>query len=201
MKFHKYPIAEIIKKNIDQLGFTKPTDIQYKAIPQILSGKDVLAIAQTGTGKTAAFVIPILHQLYSQQRSIKTNLIRCVVMVPTRELAKQILEVFEQIGRKTGIQSLAILGGVEQDAQIDQLKAGIDILIATPGRLFDLQHQGYVNLQQLRILVLDEADLMLEKGFIKDIRDLLRFIPRNRQTLFFSATIDEKIKKTGLFNC
>ncbi len=195
MKFSDYRINEDIKFNLEQLGFKKPTDIQYKSIPAILRGEDVLAIAQTGTGKTAAFAIPIIHKIHSDKSSKRTDFIKCIVMVPTHELALQVNEVFEKIAEKTRVKTLCIFGGVEQDAQIKSLYKGIDIVIATPGRMFDLQHQGALDLSKIEILVLDEADHMLDLGFIKDIRDMQRFLPKNRQTLFFSATINEHIKK------
>ncbi|MCB8995370.1 MAG: DEAD/DEAH box helicase [Bacteroidales bacterium] len=194
MKFDEYPIAPEIKRNLESLGFKKPTDIQFRAIPAILKGEDVLAIAQTGTGKTAAFAIPAINMLHEQKRSKTPDGIRCVVMVPTHELAIQINEVFQQLSRYTRVNSFAVFGGVEQDPQIQKLENGIDILIATPGRLFDLVSQGHIKLARVEILILDEADHMLDLGFIKDIRDLIKFLPRKRQTLFFSATINEKIK-------
>jgi len=195
MKFEEYPISEGIKKSISKQGFKKPTDIQYKAIPNILRGEDVLAIAQTGTGKTAAFVIPILHLLHVKKIIRKSAGIKCLVMAPTHELALQIHEVFVSLAKHTKVSSFCIHGGVDQDPQKEKLADGVDILIATPGRLFDLVSQGDVKLDGLEILVLDEADHMLDLGFIKDIQDLMRHIPSRRQTLFFSATITEKIKK------
>jgi ATP-dependent RNA helicase RhlE len=195
MKFSEYHINEDIKYNLEQLGFKKPTDIQFKSIPPILRGEDVLAIAQTGTGKTAAFAIPIIHLIHQRKTSKRTDFIQCIVMVPTHELALQIQEVFNQIANKTRVKTMCIFGGVEQEAQIETLYKGVDIVIATPGRMFDLQHQGALDLSKIDILVLDEADHMLDLGFIKDIQDMQRFLPKKRQTLFFSATINEKIKK------
>lgn len=195
MKFEEYPISDGIKKSISKQGFKKPTDIQYKAIPNILRGEDVLAIAQTGTGKTAAFVIPILHLLHVKKIIRKSAGIKCLVMAPTHELALQIHEVFVSLAKHTKVSSFCIHGGVDQDPQKEKLADGVDVLIATPGRLFDLVSQGDVKLNGLEILVLDEADHMLDLGFIKDIQDLMRHIPSRRQTLFFSATITEKIKK------
>lgn len=194
MKFEDYRIAPEIKKNLAEAGFKRPTDIQFKAIPPILKGEDVLAIAQTGTGKTAAFAIPVLHLLHDRKTSARPDGIKCVVMAPTRELALQITEVFEKIGRYTRVKTFCVFGGVEQGPQIARLEKGIDILVTTPGRMFDLASQGYIRLDTVEILVLDEADHMLDLGFIKDIRDLVRKLPRKRQTLFFSATIDERIK-------
>jgi ATP-dependent RNA helicase RhlE len=195
MKFEDYRISDEIKKSLDKLGFRKPTDIQFKAIPPIMKGEDVLAIAQTGTGKTAAFAIPILDRLQYAINRRRSDGIKCVVMVPTRELAVQITEVFEEIGRHTRVKTFCVFGGVEQGPQIAKLEAGIDILIATPGRLFDLVSQGYIRLERVEVLVLDEADHMLDLGFIHDIRQLITKLPRKRQTLFFSATINEKIKE------
>jgi len=194
MKFEDYRIAEGIKTSISKLGFKKPTDIQYKAIPPILKGEDVLAIAQTGTGKTAAFAIPILHVLQERKITGRPDGVKCLVMAPTHELALQIDSVFKILGKHTRITSFCIHGGVEQDPQIEQLNEGVDVLIATPGRMFDLVSQGALLLKRVEILVLDEADHMLDLGFIKDINDLMRHLPRKRQTLFFSATINEKIK-------
>lgn len=194
MKFEKYFIADEIKQNLAKLGFVRPTDIQFKCIPNILKGEDLLAIAQTGTGKTAAFVIPILHLLHVGQQQKREDGIRCIVLVPTRELAHQIGEVFLKLGKNTRVNTMALHGGVEQDPQIAKLEKGIDVLIATPGRLFDLVSQGYIRLNRVQLLVLDEADHMLNLGFIQDIRQLIRMLPRKRQTLFFSATIDQEIK-------
>lgn len=195
MRFDDYHIAPEIKRNLRELGFKRPTDIQFKSIPPILKGEDVLAIAQTGTGKTAAFVIPVLHLLHARKKSTRPDGIKCVVMVPTRELAIQITEVFQSIGQHTRVKTFCVFGGVEQGPQIARLEQGIDVLVATPGRMFDLASQGYIKLERVEILVLDEADHMLALGFIKDIRDLIKFLPRSRQTLFFSATINEEIKK------
>jgi ATP-dependent RNA helicase RhlE len=195
MKFEEYSIADGIKTSISKLGFKKPTDIQFKSIPPILRGEDVLAIAQTGTGKTAAFAIPVLNILQDRKIKGRPDGVKCLVMVPTHELALQTENVFRVLGKHTRIKSFAIHGGVEQDPQIAQLNKGVDVLIATPGRMFDLVSQGALQLQRVEILVLDEADHMLDLGFIKDIRDLMQHLPRKRQTLFFSATIDEKIKK------
>ncbi len=194
MKFDDYRISPKIKAELKKLGFNKPTDIQFKAIQPILNGEDVLAIAQTGTGKTAAFVIPILEQLDSKLRKKKVEGISCLVLVPTRELAIQILDVFKTIGKDLNVVCSSIHGGVEQDPQIKQLNKGVDILVATPGRMFDLVSQGHLDMKKLEFLVLDEADHMLDLGFIKDIQDLLKHIPKKRQTLFFSATITKKIK-------
>ncbi len=195
MKFEDYRIAPEIKRSLANLAFKRPTDIQYKAIPPILKGEDVLAIAQTGTGKTAAFAIPILQLINQQIKQGSVTGIQCVVLVPTRELAIQITEVFNDIARYTKVITLSVHGGVDQDPQIQELKQGIDILVATPGRMFDLVSQQHIKLNKVKTIILDEADHMLDLGFIKDIHDLIKFIPRKHQTLFFSATIDAKIKK------
>jgi ATP-dependent RNA helicase RhlE len=194
MKFDDYRISPDIKRNLETLGFRRPTDIQYKAITPILKGDDVLAIAQTGTGKTAAFAIPIIDMVHQQKSSSRSEFLCCLVMVPTRELALQITEVFQTIGKHTLVKTACVFGGVDQEPQISRLKSGIDILVATPGRMFDLVSQGHILLDKIQILVLDEADHMLALGFIKDIRQLIHFLPKYRQTLFFSATINPEIK-------
>lgn len=192
MKFEEYNISPEIKKSIAELGFRRPTDIQFKAIGPILKGEDVMAVAQTGTGKTAAFAIPILHLL--QQRKNKGTYIKCLVLLPTRELAVQITEVFKAISKYTDLKIVCLMGGVGQDDQIFELTVGADVVIATPGRMFDLQSQGYIELDRVEMLVLDEADKMLDKGFNKDIHDIIKRIPRVHQTLFFSATLNRQIK-------
>jgi ATP-dependent RNA helicase RhlE len=194
MKFEKYSISEKIKRSLVELGFNKPTDIQFKAIPSILKGEDVLAIAQTGTGKTAAFAIPIIHKLIYRNSNLQRYQVRCLVMVPTRELAIQITKVFNDLAKYTDLIILSAFGGVDNTEQKEELTDGVDILITTPGRMFDLRAQGFINFKDTEILVLDEADHMLALGFIKDIRDVLHYLPRIHQTLFFSATIDEEIK-------
>jgi ATP-dependent RNA helicase RhlE len=191
MKFSEYRIIPEIKQSLEELGFKRPTDIQFKAIPNILNGEDVLAIAQTGTGKTAAFAIPILHLISTHGVG---QGVKAIIMVPTHELAIQITDVFHKLGKYTDVKTLAIYGGVDQDPQIEQLHLGVDIVVATPGRVFDLVNQRHLDLSDIKILVLDEADLMLDLGFYNDIKDLIRFLPRHRQTLFFSATINDKIK-------
>ena len=195
MKFEEYSISFELKKNLEKQGFRRPTDIQFKAIPPILKGEDVLAIAQTGTGKTAAFAIPVIHKIQSVKNTKRTNNIQCLVMVPTHELAQQITGVFTLLAKNTGVKTIGIIGGVDQAPQIAALEKGIDILVATPGRLFDLVSQGHLKIHAIEILILDEADHMLDLGFIRDINDLMRHLPAKRQTLFFSATINPKIKK------
>ena len=192
MRFDKYRIAPELKRAIEEVGFKRPTDIQFKVIPNVLAGEDILAIAQTGTGKTASFAIPVIHLLLSEKKSRQ---LRCLVMVPTHELAQQIAEVFQQLSKYTKLSVFALFGKTDQADQIKALQKGIDILVATPGRMFDLNHQGYINFSQIKYLVLDEADRMLGLGFYKDIADVKKLLPRQHHTLFFSATIDEKIKK------
>lgn len=195
MKFEKYHISETIKKNLALMGFKRATNIQFKSIPSILKGEDVLAIAQTGTGKTAAFAIPLIDMIHREKSSRRSYGIKCIVMVPTRELAMQIGEVFEKLARHTKVKTFALYGGVEQDPQIKKLQDGIDVLITTPGRMFDLISQGYVDLSRISTLVLDEADHMLDLGFIDDITYVKRKLTKKHQTLFFSATINKEIKK------
>ncbi len=197
MKFKDFPVEEKIKSNIERRGWNRPTDIQYKVIFPVLKGEDVLAIAQTGTGKTASFVIPTVHFVAQAGggKKYQKRTPEILVMVPTRELSEQIRDVYVDIAKGLDVKIMTLMGGVEQDAQIEQLKKGVDIVIATPGRMFDLVSQGYLKLENIKTVVLDEADHMLDLGFIKDIRDLNKKLPRNRQTLFFSATIDKDIKK------
>ena len=193
MKFKDYPISQSIKAQLEVMGFNRPTDIQFRAIKHILKGEDVMAVAQTGTGKTAAFVIPMLNHFLVKPRG-KYAGIRGLILVPTRELANQISKVVAEIALQTHLRVLGLYGGVEQENQIKTLNEGIDVLVTTPGRMFDLISQGFVDVSKLEIFVLDEADLMLDLGFNKDIQDLIRKIPKNRQTLFFTATISKKIK-------
>lgn len=195
MRFDDYYISSEIKKNLAKLGFKKPTDIQFKAIPNILNGEDVLAIAQTGTGKTAAFGIPVIDLLHKRKIKGRGTGIKALVMVPTRELAIQINEVLTQLSRHTRVKTFCTYGGVDQDPQIAKLQKGVDILVSTPGRMFDLVAQGHCDLHQVEILILDEADQMLDLGFIDDIHAVSRKLPPRRQTLFFSATINPVIKK------
>lgn len=198
MKFDDYSISNELKKNIAELGFKRPTDIQFKSIPPILKGEDVLAIAQTGTGKTAAFAIPIISILQEMKHSVRYEEgVKCIVMEPTRELALQVSEVFRKMAVGTKVETLCLFGGVEQAPQIEKLVKGVDILIATPGRMFDLIYQKHLKITGVEILVLDEADHMLDLGFIKDIQDVKKFLPKFHQTLFFSATINEQIKKVA----
>lgn len=195
LKFDKFHLSADLLRNLNDNGFFRTTDIQFKAIPSILKGEDVLAIAQTGTGKTAAFAIPVIDGIHSRKNSKRALGIKCLVMVPTRELAQQIGEVFNSLAKHTKVRPFAVYGGIEQDAQIKKLQDGIDILIATPGRMFDLIRQGFLNLDSVEILVLDEADRMLDLGFIDDVKSVKRNLTRRHQTLFFSATINPEIKK------
>lgn len=196
MKFEDLRILQKqVQANIRDMGFSRATDIQFKAIPHILQGEDVMAIAQTGTGKTAAFAIPVVSNLLGSRRRPDYSGARCVVMEPTHELAAQVAGVIKAVARGTGVSVVAVYGGVGQDNQIALLKGAADIVVATPGRLFDLAAQGYLITSQAEILVVDEADHMLALGFYDDISQLVRRLPRRRQTLFFSATIDPKIKE------
>lgn len=195
MKFSDYNISSNIKDNLKQLGFIRPTDIQFKAIPPVLRGEDVLAVAQTGTGKTAAFAIPVIDKIHQYKTSKRSTGIKCIVMVPTRELALQIGGVFTSLSRHTKVVTYTVHGGIEQDMQIKKIQDGIDILIATPGRMFDLINQKVIRLEKVSTLILDEADQMLDLGFIEDIKYVKKMLTSKHQTLFFSATINPEIKK------
>ena len=196
MLFEELSLSKSIQRAVYEEGYTVATPIQEKSIPIILSGKDLVGCAQTGTGKTAAFAIPIIHNLHRMVGSSKkTKEIRCLVVTPTRELAVQIGESFDTYGKYTNLRQLTIFGGVSQVSQVDQLKKGIDILIATPGRLLDLNKQGFIDFDNLHYLVLDESDLMLDMGFINDVRKIVKLIPSNRQTLLFSATMPMAIRE------
>ena len=196
MLFEDLSLSKSIQRAVFEEGYTNPTPIQEKSIPIILSGKDLVGCAQTGTGKTAAFAIPIIHHLHRiVGSSKKTKQIRCLVVTPTRELAVQIGESFDTYGKYTNLRQLTIFGGVSQVPQVDQLKKGADILIATPGRLLDLHKQNFISLDHLHHLVLDEADLMLDMGFINDVKKIIKLTPENRQTLLFSATMPLPIRE------
>ncbi len=196
MLFEDLSLSKSIQRAVFEEGYTSPTPIQEKAIPFILAGKDLVGCAQTGTGKTAAFAIPIIHNLHRMiGSSKKTKEIRCLVVTPTRELAVQIGESFDTYGKYTNIRQLTIFGGVSQVPQVEQLKKGVDILIATPGRLLDLHKQGFIDFDSLHYLVLDESDLMLDMGFINDVRKIVKLVPNNRQTLLFSATMPMAIRE------
>lgn len=193
MNFSDLNIAEPILRAVAEFGYTSMTPIQQNAIPPILSGNDLIGCAQTGTGKTAAFAIPIL-QILQKQASGRRG-IRTLVLTPTRELAIQIGDNFEVYGKYLPLSYTVIFGGVSQTKQVEHLRKGVDILVATPGRLLDLAQQGHLSLSQLEILVLDEADRMLDMGFVHDVKKILARIPAQRQTLFFSATMPPAIRK------
>jgi ATP-dependent RNA helicase RhlE len=193
MQFQSLNIIDPILRSLKEEGYITPTPIQAQAIPIVLEGKDLIGCAQTGTGKTAAFAIPVL-QLLSTNKSIdKRKKIRSLIVTPTRELAIQIDESFKAYGRHTSLYSTVIFGGVNQSSQTMALRRGVDILIATPGRLLDLMHQGFVSLKDVEIFVLDEADRMLDMGFIHDVKKILAALPQKRQSLFFSATMAPEI--------
>lgn len=192
MTFKELNIAEPILKALQAKHYETPTPIQEQAIPAALTGRDILGIAQTGTGKTAAFAIPIIQQLLSAADKDRRQP-KALVLTPTRELAIQIEECVEDYAKNTRLRSCVIFGGVKQGAQVAQLQRGVDILIATPGRLLDLIGQHIISLEQIRHFVLDEADRMLDMGFIHDIKRIIPLLPKRRQTLFFSATMPESI--------
>jgi len=194
LTFQELNLAEHILNALKAEGYTIPTPIQEQAIPVILQGKDVFGCAQTGTGKTAAFAIPIIQILYPKIKNNKGfKYIKALVLTPTRELATQIDESFASYSKHTGLKHDVVFGGVSQFPQVASLKNGTDVLIATPGRLLDLMNQGYVNLEDLQFFVLDEADRMLDMGFIHDIKKIIKHLPKERQTLFFSATLPPQI--------
>ncbi len=195
MIFNQLNISEPILKAVEQEGYTTPTPIQAQSIPIILKGTDLLGCAQTGTGKTAAFAIPILQLLGKSNTNRNRRKIRSLVLTPTRELAIQIDESFKAYGRHTGLTCTVIFGGVNQNPQVTVLQRGVDILVATPGRLLDLIGQGFISLNEIEIFVLDEADRMLDMGFIHDVKKLLQLLPKKRQSLFFSATMPPEIVK------
>ena len=197
MRFEDLRLNEPLLRAVRAAGYENTTPIQTEAIPHILAGKDVLGCAQTGTGKTAAFALPILQRLGRGpvRRKGPARRIRTLVLAPTRELAQQIHDSFRTYGQHTKTRQTAIYGGVNQNPQARTLRAGVDILVATPGRLLDLLGQGLVNLGHIEILVLDEADRMLDMGFLPDIRRLLAQLPKSRQTLLFSATMPAPIRK------
>ena len=193
MNFNNFGIIDPIIKAINDIGYSAATQIQKQAIPLILKGQDIIGCAQTGTGKTAAFALPVLQLLSSDTKKYKMP--RALVLVPTRELAIQIDQSVAQYSKYIQINRLAIYGGVSQVAQVERLRKGVDVLVATPGRLMDLINQGHVSLSQIKVLILDEADSMLDMGFVHDIKRILKYIPQKRQTLFFSATMTPEIRK------
>jgi ATP-dependent RNA helicase RhlE len=199
LTFEQLGLIAPLLKALKTEGYTEPTPIQEQSIPVVLDGRDLLGCAQTGTGKTAAFALPILQILHNDSRNNKGyKHIRSLILTPTRELAVQIDESFESYGKHTGLKHDVIFGGVSQHTQTIALRNGTDVLVATPGRLLDLMNQGYVHLDHLEIFVLDEADRMLDMGFINDVKKIIRELPQERQTLFFSATMPKEI--SGLAN-
>jgi ATP-dependent RNA helicase RhlE len=195
MHFESLQIIEPILKSLKEEGYTTPTPIQSQAIPIILKGTDLIGCAQTGTGKTAAFAVPIL-QLLSRNRTFdRKKKIRSLIVTPTRELAIQIEESFKAYGRYTGLTCTVVFGGVNQNPQTNALRNGVDILVATPGRMLDLMNQGFISLKDVEIFVLDEADRMLDMGFIHDVKKIIAALPQKRQSLFFSATMPPAIVK------
>lgn len=195
MSFQSLKIIEPILKSLDEQGYQNPTPIQKQSIPIVLNREDLLGCAQTGTGKTAAFAIPIL-QLLNESKSDNQKLkIRSLILTPTRELAIQISESFNTYGKYLKIKNLVIFGGVSQVPQVNELKKGIDVLIATPGRLLDLFNQGHINFKSIEYFVLDEADRMLDMGFLNDVKKIIHQLPTNKQNLFFSATMPPEIVK------
>ncbi|MDF1484456.1 DEAD/DEAH box helicase, partial [Ramlibacter sp. H39-3-26] len=195
MNFDELQLAPAILKAVSEQGYETPTPIQAQAIPLVLQGHDLLAGAQTGTGKTAAFTLPMLHRLSQAEAIAGPRRVRALVLTPTRELAAQIEESVRTYGKYVGLTSCVIFGGVGMNPQIDRLQRGVDILVATPGRLLDLQQQGHLDLSAVQILVLDEADRMLDMGFIHDVKKILALVPKSRQSLLFSATFSDEIRE------
>ncbi len=193
MLFTDLKLIPPILDALQDQGYTNPTPIQEKAIPPILEGKDLLGTAQTGTGKTAAFAIPILQNL--SEKNTRNNQIKALILTPTRELAIQIEESFNAYGKNLRLRNFVIFGGVKQGAQEHALRRGVDVLVATPGRLLDFISQGIISLKNLEIFVLDEADRMLDMGFVHDVKRIVKLLPPKRQTLFFSATFPDEISK------
>jgi ATP-dependent RNA helicase RhlE len=201
MSFVSLGLSAPILKALEKQGYETPSPIQAQAIPAVLEGKDVMAAAQTGTGKTAGFTLPILELLSKGQRA-QPNQVRALILTPTRELAAQVSESVDTYGQNMGLHSTVVFGGVKINPQMMKLRKGADVLVATPGRLMDLYNQNAVKFKSLEILVLDEADRMLDMGFIRDIRKILSFLPKDRQNLLFSATFSEEIRELarGLLN-
>ena len=196
MLFEDLSLSKSIQKAVHEEGYTHPTPIQEQSIPIVLSGRDLIGCAQTGTGKTAAFAIPIIHQLHRiVGSSKKAKEIRALIVTPTRELAVQIGQNFDTYAKYTNLTQITLFGGVSQVPQVDTLKKGVDVVIATPGRLLDLHKQGFINFDYLHTLVLDEADQMLDMGFINDVKKIVKLTPKNRQTLLFSATMPIAIRE------
>lgn len=200
MLFKDLDIIEPIQRALEEEGYKSPTPIQEKSIPHLLEGRDLLGCAQTGTGKTASFAIPILQNIYNEGKSKKN--IKAIILAPTRELAIQIGENFKTYSKHTNIKSLVIFGGVSQNPQTEALKKGVDVLIATPGRMIDLYNQKFINLDNVKYFVLDEADSMLDMGMIHDVKRIIKYLPKVRQNIFFSATMPKEISKLAdsIFN-
>jgi ATP-dependent RNA helicase RhlE len=194
MSFDKLGLSETLLRAVNEQGYKTPSPVQAQAIPLVLSGRDLMAAAQTGTGKTAAFTLPILQRLASGQKP-RSNHVRALVLTPTRELAAQVQASTADYGRHDRLSSAVVFGGVKINPQITKLRRGVDVLVATPGRLLDLHGQGAVSFDDLEILVLDEADRMLDMGFINDIRRIVKLLPERRQTLMFSATFSKEIRE------
>jgi ATP-dependent RNA helicase RhlE len=195
MSFKSLAVIDPILQALEDEGYTHPTPIQSQAIPIVLQKKDLLACAQTGTGKTAAFAIPILQLLAAKQKDPKRRKVKCLVLTPTRELAIQIGESFAAYGKHVDLLHTVIFGGVGQNPQVNAIRNGVDILVATPGRLLDIIQQGFLSLHNVELFVLDEADRMLDMGFIHDVKRLLTLLPEQKQSLFFSATMPNEIVK------
>ena len=195
MLFSNLNLVQPLLEALDQKKYTQPTPIQAKAIPFILQGRDIFGCAQTGTGKTAAFALPVLQLLSEKKNKNNRAEINALILAPTRELALQIHNSFNDYGKELGLRHAVVFGGVSQHAQVKTLKAGVDILIATPGRLLDLMQQGFVRLNAVKYFVLDEADRMLDMGFINDVKKVVSKLPQKKQTLLFSATLPDEIKK------
>ncbi|RYZ67261.1 MAG: DEAD/DEAH box helicase, partial [Proteobacteria bacterium] len=196
--FSDLKLIEPLQKAIADTGYTTPTPIQAQAIPQLLEGRDLLGVAQTGTGKTAAFALPILNNLVARNTRLEPRGARVLILTPTRELAIQIHESFQTYGKHLRMKYAVVFGGVGQAPQVQALSRGVDVLVATPGRLLDLIEQKYITLRHLEVFVLDEADRMLDMGFINDIKKIVKMLPAKRHTLFFSATMPPDI--TALAN-
>ena len=194
MSFKNLGLSEALLKAVSKKGYTTPSPIQQKAIPHILNGKDILASAQTGTGKTAGFTLPLL-QILSEKEKSKYRPIRALILTPTRELAAQVYGNVKEYSAFLNLRSAVVFGGVKQRPQVATLRQGIDVLVATPGRLLDLENQGIISLKRIEIFVLDEADRMLDMGFLRDIERVIKMMPEKRQNLMFSATFSSDIKK------
>jgi ATP-dependent RNA helicase RhlE len=191
VSFEQFSLDPRVERGVQSVGYVDPTPIQEQAIPVVLDDRDVLGIAQTGTGKTAAFALPILNRLTRG----KLRQVRALVLAPTRELAQQTHQVFTDLGKQTKVRSVTVYGGVSRNRQVEALRRGVEVVVACPGRLLDLLSDGSIDLSNVEVLVLDEADRMCDMGFLPDIRRILKHLPRQRQTLFFSATMPDDIRK------